>query len=1056
MTKRMSLSRILLLLLTLCTSSILAKSASVLLREGLYAEEVEGDLKAAIEVYQQVIDDKNAQDSLVAQALYRQGMCHMKLQNDADAKAAFSKLMTDFSDQTQVIEKVRPLLDEIGNADPASLMPPGTIAYVEIGNPGKQIEKILSMFKGTPLENPLNMIGGQKKEWSPGQTRPVDMVGALMNPSMMTEFKKIRGIGIGITGIAKDTPHVIVVLYPGKSDALRGILQAVLGAVSRPVQAIEGMTTVEFPDGGGAAYDDTVVILASPPAYDAGQLQWSVKQYMNPHTQPSLASSNASFAKIGKNARQRNALTLWLNVNETYQNLMKVLPPDAIPQQIHIANGLVDFKNVDDIIASLSIEDAGIALEANLKLKEGHNCVAYNMIRTPHIDKAALKAVPPEAVGIVSLAVGEPGTPQAQAIGQQIINGTGLDIGDDLFTNIQQITLFALPMEDTAEQQSWGVPPQARSVALAISSDNPQQTRNLLTTLLRTAELLTAETEPVDGKYELTVADQQKIFAYMDQANKVTVLSLNPNVIAASVTAMKRTTAADATLPNAARALPQTTSKLVMVDLAGAIQFGLQNAELPDNDMGDQVRQAMAQLVKTAKGATLRLQTDEEANSFGIRLSLNDLPPAGQIFGPLSQIQHAMEQIAAEGNAWGKQAPAVGITATSTPPAIDGRPEPCWNAVEKHHLKNSYYQAPASKEDLSASFQALYDSDNLYILVDVTDDDLQNDSDEFWLDDAVEIFIDADNSKRGSYDDNDFQYHFGWDAASPVLGESQHGNMQGVEAAFATTDTGYRAEIKFPWATLGTRPKVGTPIGLDVQVNDDDGGGDRDSKIAWRAPQDDAYLHPRVLGTVQPLGLVARWKLDEDAGNRADDASGNGRTGKLIGNPTWKPSAGKVGGALEFDGQDDYVDTGYTTDLPTWTVAAWVSSPAAPSDEKQTGPVHREKNYQINWDHMIDDFRGSAALCTGGTWHAASFGSLQADTWYHLAATYDGQTLRAYKNGVLVTENADPSGAPDVESESLKFGRHAMTSDHFRGRVDDIRLYNHALDAAEMAALAGK
>ena len=849
---------------------------------------------------------------------------------------------------------------------------------------------------------------------------------------------------------------MIVVLYPGKSDALRGILQAILGAFSRPVEPIEGMTTVEFPDGGGAAYDDTVVILASPPAYDAGQLQLSARQHKDPLGQPSLASSNASFARIGKQARQQNAFTLWLNVNETYDNLMKVLPPDAIPQQIHIANGMVDFKNVDDIIASLSIEDAGVALEANLQLKEGHNCVAYNMIRTPHIDKAALKAVPPEAVGIVSLAVGQPGTPQAQAIGQHIMKNTGLDIGNDLFTNIQQITLFALPMEGTAEQQEWGAPPQAKSLALAISSDDPQQTRNLLTTLLRTAELLTAETEPVDGKYEITVADQQKIFGYMDQANKLTVLSLNPNIIAASVTAMKRATPADGTLPNAAKALPQTTSKLVMVDLAGAIQFGLQNADLPDNDMGAQVRQAMAQLASTARGATFRLQTNEEANSFGIRLSLNDLPPADQIFGPLSQIQHAMEQIAAEGATWAAPTPAVGISATSTPPAIDGRPDPCWNAAQKHQLKNSYYQAPSSKEDLSASFQALYDSDSLYILVDVTDDDLQNDSEEFWLDDAVEIFIDADNSKRGSYDDNDFQYHFGWDATSPVLGESQHGNMQGVEAAFARTTAGYRAEIRFPWTTLGTRPKVGMPIGLDVQVNDDDGGGDRDSKIAWRAPQDDAYLHPRVFGAVQPLGLIARWKLDEQTGSEATDASGNGRAGKLIGNPTWQPSGGKVAGALEFDGRDDYVDTGYRTDSPTWTVAAWVSSPAAPSDDKQTGPVHREKNYQINWDHMMADFRGSAALCVGGTWHAAGFGSLEADTWYHLAATYDGQILKAYKNGRIVSENADPSGPPDAESESLKFGRHALNSDYFRGRVDDVRLYNYALDAAEIAALAGK
>jgi concanavalin A-like lectin/glucanase superfamily protein len=118
--------------------------------------------------------------------------------------------------------------------------------------------------------------------------------------------------------------------------------------------------------------------------------------------------------------------------------------------------------------------------------------------------------------------------------------------------------------------------------------------------------------------------------------------------------------------------------------------------------------------------------------------------------------------------------------------------------------------------------------------------------------------------------------------------------------------------------------------------------------------------------------------------------------------------------------------------------------------------VHRDRNYQINWDHMDDPFRGAAGTLVGGTWHAASFGPLQANTWYHLAATYDGETLRACKNGALTTENTDPSGAPDSEVETLKLGCHALTLAGFAGTVDDVRLYNHALDAARIAALAGK
>lgn len=1061
MIKRMSLPRMLFLLLTLFSSTILAKSASVLLREGLYAEEVEGDLGAAIKIYQQVIEDSSAQDNLVAQALYRQGMCHMKLKNEQDAKAAFSKLVTEHSDQTRLIEKVRPLLDELGNADPASLMPPETIMYLEIGSPGKQIETILNMLKGTPFENPLAMIGGGNQP-SGEEMGPANMIGALLNPSMMAEFKKIRGLGIGITGLAQGTPPALIVLYPGKSDALRGLLLAGLGMMGQPADPIEGMQVVTLPEGGSAAYDETVIILASPSPKAIDQLTWSIKQYKGLLRQPSLASSNKSFAKISKRARQDNALTLWLNVNETYQGLMKILPPDAIPQQIHMANGLVDFKNVDDIIASLSIEERGIALEANANLKAGHNCVAYNMIRTPHLSKAALRAIPSEAIALVSLALGEPGTAQADAVSEQILNATSLDIGRELFSNIEQITLFAVPMQGGMQAQEGEIPPQAKAFGLAITSANPQQTRDILTSVLRSANMVLTETEPVNGKYEITLANYQKLFGYMDRANKTTLLSLNPDLITASVAAMKQgsTVTGDSVLKGGLNALPDTTSKLVMVNLAGAIQFGLQNTELPDNDLGDQVRQAMGQLAKACEKTTVRLQTNEEANSFSIRLSISDLPPVGQVFDSIMQIQQTMAQIEGQAMRWDEQAPAAGIAETKTAPAIDGKADRCWANAPQYDLKNSYFSAPSSDADLSASFKALYDQGNLYVLVDVADDDLRNDSDEFWLDNGLEIFIDADHSKAGEFDDNDYQYHFGWDATSPAQGESKQGNTNGVEVAFAKTDAGYRAEIKFPWSTLGAQPVPGTSIGFDVQVNDDDNGGERNSKIAWHALEDNAYLHPRVFGTGQLLGLVGWWKLDEGEGLKVSDSSAGANNGTLHGAP--QPVSGKVGGAREFDGNGDYVqiDNESRFDVSSGvTVAAWVKVNAF--DKPWQAIVTKGDTawrLQRAEEGNTLEFACTGPTVPGGNPYGSLFGTQAIGTgqWYHVAGVYDDTRISLYINGVLDVSR-EASGTINTNDVPVMIGTNAEMPDRFfYGAIDDVRVYNHAIGAAEIAALAGK
>ena len=193
--------------------------------------------------------------------------------------------------------------------------------------------------------------------------------------------------------------------------------------------------------------------------------------------------------------------------------------------------------------------------------------------------------------------------------------------------------------------------------------------------------------------------------------------------------------------------------------------------------------------------------------------------------------------------------------------------------------------------------------------------------------------------------------------------------------------------------------------------------------------------------------LVGWWKFDGDA----YDSSGSRNHGTIIGEPNLV--TGKVEGAPHFDGIDDYIRTGYATDLPAWTVAIWVKSPAAPKKGPPSGPVHRENNFQISWNHTSADFSGAAAMRAINQWYAASFGELQANKWYHLAATYDGENLKAYTNGVLITDNPDPSGPPDKESATLKFAKHTNYGDHFEGTLDDICIYSYDLTADEVAAL---
>jgi Carbohydrate family 9 binding domain-like/Concanavalin A-like lectin/glucanases superfamily/Tetratricopeptide repeat len=1067
MTRLRKVTVVVLLAAVALSLAALAKQAKVSLQEGLYAEQVEGNLDAAIKIYEQVIQDSSAPRSAVAQAMYRQGMCYLKKQQRQRAREVFGKLVAEYSDQTSVVSKVKSLLEELGNADPAALMPPDTLVYVELGSPGKQVETILNMLKGTPFENPLAMIGanhGQPQQRS-GSKGPGDIVGALLNPSMMAEFKKIRGMGVGITGIAQKHPSFVLVLFPGKSDALRGILQMILGVVGRPAEAMEGMQCVSIPDSVTAAYDDNVVIVTQGgnAADSLSQLRWSVRQYKGLTHEPTLASSNTSFAKVGKKDRQENALTVWANVDEVFTELTKVFPEGRMPEGIQKANALADFKNINDLIAFLSIHEDGVALEANVSFKNGHNCVAYNMIRTPRLNKNAFKAIPSEAIALLAVGLDGAESAQAQMLRQQIKNAIGLEIGGDIFANIKQVTLFALPVDGTSKETLPGVPPIITSLGLSLTSPHPQQTRRILTGLLTAANLMMPESgnEPAgtdNGRYRLDLVNGLTLYCYTDEANNATVLSLNPKVIeaVASAAGSGKSAVAAGPLREAVNKLSPATSKLVLVNVGGAIRAGgaqlLSGVKKPEGKVSD----LLAQLAGSCDKTTIQLRTLEEPNRFDARAEINQLPPVSKIYGPMMQLSQTISEAKAKARSEKTQAsiPA-SIRETAQPPTIDGNQDDIWSGARAYKIGNVIYSPPSSDTDFSAHYKALWDQKNLYLLVDVTDDSLKNDSGpELWYqDDCVEVFIDGDNSKSGSYDDDDYQFHFNWDRSKPTMGETRRGGTDNVEFAMVTTDKGYRTEIKFPWASLGVKPSAGTKIGLDVHANDDDDGGDRDTKLTWWGKEDNAWQTPSAFGTAELAGLVGWWKLDETEGNTAADSSENGHAGHLTGDPHWRPAGGKINGALEFDGVDDYVDTGYDANLSTWTVAVWVKSPAAPSSEGEAGPVHREKNYQINWNHPNGAFRGAAGVSVGGRWYGAGFGDLQANTWYYLVATYDGENLKAYRDAVLITNNRDPSGPPDAESESLKFGRHASSAHYFRGTIDDVRIYNYALSEEQIKAL---
>ena len=89
----------------------------------------------------------------------------------------------------------------------------------------------------------------------------------------------------------------------------------------------------------------------------------------------------------------------------------------------------------------------------------------------------------------------------------------------------------------------------------------------------------------------------------------------------------------------------------------------------------------------------------------------------------------------------------------------------------------------------------------------------------------------------------------------------------------------------------------------------------------------------------------------------------------------------------------------------------------------------------------------------GGTFASPLYGSsaLPLNAWSHLAATYDGQTLRLYVNGVQVASRVVLTPI-ETSTGALTIGGDALYGQYFAGRIDEVRIYNTALSASQIQA----
>ena len=235
----------------------------------------------------------------------------------------------------------------------------------------------------------------------------------------------------------------------------------------------------------------------------------------------------------------------------------------------------------------------------------------------------------------------------------------------------------------------------------------------------------------------------------------------------------------------------------------------------------------------------------------------------------------------------------------------------------------------------------------------------------------------------------------------------------------------------------GSRSYVG---GSQVSSVDTAAGGYRTLTLNFTSGASTAGLGVFVVHTANATGQIARF----------DDISLVETT------PVGRLAVGDFKASLGFDGAVSYVEgvaIASITGTGTRTVSAWINPNGAYSSQSIFGTGANSLGAMMLLSY--DGVNNRVTMSTFGTDANSGTGSLLVKTgWHHVAAVIGNADIRMYIDGVQKGTVATLANTINISSSVWRIGRRFNSTEYFQGKIADVRVWNTALTAAEMAQLA--
>jgi hypothetical protein len=190
------------------------------------------------------------------------------------------------------------------------------------------------------------------------------------------------------------------------------------------------------------------------------------------------------------------------------------------------------------------------------------------------------------------------------------------------------------------------------------------------------------------------------------------------------------------------------------------------------------------------------------------------------------------------------------------------------------------------------------------------------------------------------------------------------------------------------------------------------------------------------------LGPISHWNLDETDGWAAHDSAGAHDGFVMTANPLWRPVGGKINGALELDGTDDYVSTPFILDpgAGPFSVFAWVKGGAA-------GQVVISQKGGADW-LCADPSEGklmTGLKATDQGQPLISHSVITDGQWHKVGLSWDGSNRILYVDNAEVAKDTQAGLTGSQGGLQIGAGKGLEAGTFWSGLIDDVQIYDRAV-----------